>query len=119
MSEELYTRIFVDTQRMHSAVLRTVAEVLGGQVDGWTVRAGDVEVDVRKNSDALAEPSAAGEDAFLHFPLTAEVVTQTLSLEAYLSRVAAIMERLHQDGAKVVAACDWEEQLPGGGKLGV
>jgi hypothetical protein len=120
MGEALFTRLFVETDLPAYVLLRRVAQRLGGTVELNTVTAGPLEVDIRENRELRSPGQAvAPEDGFLYFSLTAEVESETMALDAYLSNVAAVMLSLHEVGAKVVAACDWEDLLPGGGKLGV
>jgi hypothetical protein len=57
----------------------------------------------------------------VYFPYTVEVVTDgdPGAPSTYLGFVGGLMRKLHADGMQVVAACDWESDLPGNGRLGV
>ena len=116
---ELYTKLFVRTDHSHAELLAQLAAALQGDVEGWTIALDDCEIDVRLNDEASASVRAQNADNFLYFPYTVEVVCDSVGgdVERYVSRVGSIMNTLHQAGMAVVAACDWEERLPGGGRL--
>jgi hypothetical protein len=117
MPHEFYTRLFVDTRMSHDELLSSVASLLGGSVRRWTAAASSVEADVRPNPDADATKLRSNPKDFIAFPFTIEVVTEQAAFEEYLANVATLMNGLHTGGASVVAACDWEDELPGGGAL--
>lgn len=119
---ELYTKLFVRSERAHPDLLALVADACDGKVEeGWTVVAGEYEIDVRPNDDATGEAQREHPGDFLYFPYTVEVVTDVNACETadYIDFVGSLMNRLHSEGMQVVAACDWENELPGGGRLGV
>jgi len=63
---DLYTKIFVRTPGSRADLLGHVRTALGGEVDGWTLLADNVEVDVDTNDDASSPPEKVAElDAFL------------------------------------------------------
>lgn len=119
--EELYTRLFVSSDRSHQDLLALVAEACAGKIEqGWTVVSGHYEVDVRPNDEGTEEARRAHPGDFLYFPFTAEVVTgeEANDVVAYIRFVGLLMNKLHAHGMRVVASCDWEDDLPGGGRLG-
>lgn len=119
---ELYTKLFVQSQVSHEELLSLVARTCGGNVEaGWTVVAGDYEMDVRPNEDSTEAARHEHPGDFIYFRYTVEVVTESDSdaPAAYLGFVSSLMQKLHSEGMQVVAACDWEGDLPGGGRLGI
>ena len=119
---ELYSKLFVQTPRSHPDLLTFVASASKGTVDdGWTVVSGLYEMDVRPNDESTEEAHRAHPGDFLYFPYTVEVVTESIAGETsdYVQFVASLMKQLYADGMQVVAACDWEDELPGGGRLGI
>jgi hypothetical protein len=117
---DLYTKLYVRTTVSHAQLLNMVASIARGTVDAWTVVGRGLEIDVRPNEDAVGtEPSSEPSEAFLHSPFTVEVVSDAgpAGLRRYLSEVGALMTGLHKAGMQVVANCDWEDKLPGKGRL--
>ncbi len=112
MDADLYTKLFVNMNTTHDVLLQRVATILNGRIDLWTVEADSLAADVRPNEEAECNATD-----FIHYPYTVEVISQGLELEEYLGRVGAVMNALHTEGAAVVAACDWEDLLPGRGSL--
>jgi hypothetical protein len=117
MPDELYTRLFVDANGTTERLLETVVSLIGGRVKRQTVQAEPVEADVRPNVDANPVKLRNNPRDFIAFPFTIEVVGNGTELEDYLGIVARLMTGLHSGGSSVVAACDWENQLPGNGAL--
>ncbi len=76
-------------------------------------------MDVRPNDDFSLDGNHHGSDKFLYFPYTVEVVSDSdqISHETYIECVATVMKALYRAGMEVVAACTWEDELPGGGRL--
>lgn len=117
---ELFTKLFVRSERSHEELISFVADATHGVVkEGWTVISGDYEMDVRPNEDATGRARHERADDFVYYPYTVEVVTEGDPdlPSVYLAFVASLMEALYADGMRVVAACDWECDLPGGGRL--
>lgn len=119
--EELYTKLFVSSERSYGDLLAFVADACGGKVEGGTVVFGVYEMDVRPNDEGTEGARRSHPGDFLYFPFTVEVVTEGDPDKAvsYVDFVGSLMNKLHVEGMKVVAACDWESDLPGGGRLGV
>jgi hypothetical protein len=115
--DEFYTRLFVNIAMPEGMLLGRVAEILDGRIERRSVAATGVAADIRANEDASAADVERDPADFLHYPYTVELVAEGLDLEAYLERVAEVMRALRADGGDVVAACDWEDRLPGKGTL--
>ncbi len=119
--EELYTKLFVNSERSHEDLLASVAQACAGKIEaGWTVVSGDYEMDVRPNDEGTEEARRKHPGDFLYYPFIVEVVTEGDPDEAenYVGFVGALMAKLYENGMKVVASCDWEDDLPGCGRLG-
>ena len=114
---EFYTKIFINSDRRPTSLLDDLESRLGGHVDLGTLCVDSFEVDVRDNRD-MPTTTDNKDDAFLSYAVTAEVVAVSDATKAhYLDFVGRVMHALHACGAEVVAASDWEHELPGGGKL--
>ncbi len=72
-------------------------------------------MDVRPNDDSTDDLRRLHPDDFLYFPYTVEVVVERDrdTASEYVSFVGLLMDRLYAEGMQVVAACDWESDLPG------
>jgi hypothetical protein len=115
--KELYTKLYVEIYNTLEELLQMVADVLVGNIDMTTIETNLIEVDVIHNEFAskVTEP-----DDFISYAYTVEVVNVVeMPLNVYIDLTSDIMNHLNENNAKVVAACDWEDQLPGGGKLGL
>lgn len=119
---ELYTKLFVNSERSHDDLLSLIAHAFDGEVEeGWVIVVGDYEMDVRPNDESTEENRRLHPDDFLYFPFTVEVVANgdPDAASEYVGFVGSVMSKLHAEGMQLVAACDWEIELPGSGRLGV
>ena len=118
--EDLFAKFYVDSSLEHGSLLATVARILDGEVDNWTVESQVVEADVRPNDDYGSPEGASSPDDFVYFPYTLDVepVAGDTKLQAFLGAISKIMVGLADSGMRVVVACDWEDRLPGRGRLG-
>jgi hypothetical protein len=115
-----FAKAYVDGDVQHARMLDVIADAVDGDVDGWTVEAGGIEIDVRPNEDCRSRQHNTDPDDFVFFPFTLDIETvdEAADLDEFLRVISSVMRRLHSDGMRIVVACDWESQLPGGGRLG-
>ena len=112
---EFYTKLFVDINISLKALVGLIANICDGQVDLTTVELEDFEIDIGQNEYAEMINDITD---FMSFKYTVEVVNkEDIKLEEYLLFISNLMLKINSQKAKVVAACDWEEMLPGKGKL--
>ena len=114
MDESLYCKVFVDTPRDANSILASIASFVGGATQGLTVVSETLEVDVRRNEDF--DPQKQGcENAFLFYRYYLDVVPTQYLAESrrsqYIAVVASILSMLKDSGCRVVAACDFEDEL--------
>ena len=117
---DLFAKAYVDGNIEHAALLQLVAGAVAGDADGWTVVAETAEIDVLANDDARSNRQEDNLDDFVYFPyaLDIEAAATPVPLDDFIKIVSSVMIRLEKEGLRVVVACDWEERLPGGGRLG-
>lgn len=115
-----FAKAYIDGDVKHATILNLVADAVDGDVHGWTVEANGIEIDVRPNDDFRSKGRRSDPDDFVYFPFTLDVeaVDAVVDLDGFLAVLSSLMQRLHSERMRVVAACDWESQLPGGGRLG-
>ena len=117
--ERHYTRLYVDSAMSLSQLLEVAARAVGGTLDADTVIAGDVQIDVRMNDDFDRHAVNIDPTDFIHYVYSIEIEEDSrVALESYLELVRKVMCAIQTGRSNVVAACDWEDELPGAGKLG-
>jgi hypothetical protein len=97
-----------------------VAPIVDGRVVRRTVTGPVLDLDVEENEARDGDVAASGPDRFLHFPFYLDVEPTSPDLEpsSVIAAVAALLRGLAATGAECVAAADYEDQLPGGGRTG-
>lgn len=115
--EEYYTKLFVNAPGNLKAFILEVGNIAGGEISLDTVVSVSLELDIKRN-DMGHSQMGGPENDFLHFGFTIDVVNAVeMTLAHYLDQVGTVMTRLGEKGYCVVAACDWEEALPGRGRI--
>jgi hypothetical protein len=114
-----FSRLYVASQSPLSELLGAVAHVLDGDEDMSTITTSVASTYFSTSDDY--DCAAVQRDAtdFIRYPYSVEIeAAPNVGLDRYLEEVALIMRTLHTLGSNVVASCDWEDLLPGSGKLG-
>jgi hypothetical protein len=114
-----FTRLYVDGSMMLEALLLGVMRSIGGTRERNSVETSDLTVDVRRNDDFDQASLDSDPRDYLRYRYSVEIEgTEAVPLTQYLESVATIMQGIFDLGANVVASCDWEDALPGSGRLG-
>ncbi|MBD1556271.1 hypothetical protein HC752_04915 [Vibrio sp. S9_S30] len=114
---KFHTKIFVDANTELADLITRLSKLVDGTVSIDTVLTNALELDVKRND---LGPSASHniDDGFLAYGFTVEIVnTVDMRFDLYLEAVGDIMMNLNERGHSVVASCDWEEKLPGCGRI--
>lgn len=94
-------------------LLAAVAAAVGGSVDHLEVESGAMGVMVGANDDADESADPDARDAFLSLPFLAEVYfAPDTEHGERVARVSELMTHLRSRGPRVVAASDYEDELP-------
>lgn len=99
--------LYVDAEDRH-AVLDALAGRLGAVVDGRTLLRPNVEIDIVGND--TRRPGAP--DTFVEWATKVEVYASTMPDAEVVAFVTDLMTFLRSRGHRVVAACDFEDELP-------
>ncbi len=115
-----FAKAYVDGGLDRTSVLELVAKAVNGSIDGWTIEASGIEIDVDRNENICRGPAKVESDDFIYFPLALDIeaVSDSVDLDKFLRVISSLMEGLHSKGIRVVVACEWESRLPGRGRLG-
>lgn len=115
---ELYARVFVKVAGTLQELFGIVTSFVPGVYGCLNVVAQPYTLDFSSNPYRSNLENSSPDD-FLQYPYAIEVFAdgKAVSLEEYLGFVSRLMTTLYDKGMDVVVACDWEERLPGGGKL--
>ena len=109
MQEDLYCKVYVDGASNSTSLISTIADVANGQVKRRTVRTPFLEVDVFDQSRHVK--ADAGDD-FVYWPSYLEVfAADGVSFDAFVQAMADLLDGLGERGLRVVASCDFEEQI--------
>jgi hypothetical protein len=117
MNDALFCSIHVDSSLRRDAMASLVAELTGGVVvrGGVDCAWGRIAVD---DDYGTFEARAADPDDFLGWPTLFEIMpSDSARREDVLPAVASLMEALIARGMRVLAQCEYAEDLPGGGEV--
>ena len=110
MQPDLYCKVYVAGAPDIAALKALVADTAGTAVERRTVRTALLEVDVFDQSRHV--PAEAGDD-FVRWPyyLEIEAADDQVTFDAFLAAIAGLLNGLRTRGLRVMASCDFEEQL--------
>jgi hypothetical protein len=119
-TENLFCKIFTDTDVSDKAVLDKVSLIATGEVDQWTVITKWGVIDIVDNDDFDEMRRKENPDGFLFYRYCIELEpNESVTSQDYIGRVGKLLEGLWEEGWKAVAACDFEDELPRKGGYGV
>jgi hypothetical protein len=117
MNDTLFCSICVDSSLSRDAMASLVAELIGGVVvrGGVDCAWGRIAVD---DDYGMFEIRVADPDDFLGWPTLLEVMPlDSAHREDVVPAVISLMKALIARGMRVLAQCDYAEDLPGGGEV--
>jgi hypothetical protein len=117
--DDPFCALYVDTPLDHRALLRAISGLTAGTEEMRTVSSADLEITVLEGDYPRSQLAEAPDD-FVRFPYVLEVNPGPALADdhdAYVTRLGALLLAMSALGLRVVAACDFEERLPGHGKL--
>jgi hypothetical protein len=116
---ELGSTVFVRFEGSLEDLLDVVTSLAIGRRERRTVTREPYKLYVRPNDYRLQQDAGSRADDFLQYPYTVDILADSndVHLEDYLGFVGQLLVALHAKEMDVVTACDWEDRLPGKGKL--
>ncbi len=117
MNDALFCSIYADSSLPRDATASLVAELTGGAVvrGGVDCAWGRIAID---DDYGTFEIRAADPDDFLGWPTLLEIMpSDSARREDVVPAVASLMKSLITRGMRVLAQCDYAEDLPGGGEV--
>jgi hypothetical protein len=111
MQYEPYCKIYVDSVMSKQQLCLFIAETTGGTLSLRTIENELLSIDVFDNQDARRDSPP---DSFVDWPIYLEVesVDSEMATESYVTALGDLLLALRKAGARAVAACDFEDQLP-------
>ncbi|EDN67695.1 conserved hypothetical protein [Beggiatoa sp. PS] len=110
---DLYCKVYVNTKMSQEMLLDFIANNFNGYIELRTVYSPFFEADVFKNEDADPLKAIFPDDGFLYYPYYLEIEpVDNIEQASYIAFIARLLSALWKMGAKAVAACDFEEELP-------
>lgn len=110
-----YCKIFVSINQSKQELVCFITNQLTGTVERGTITVSYAEIDVRTNEDFVEQISENDPDAFLHYRYYLDIEPGPLfNRDLYVQTIIKLLTTLRATGARVVAACDFEEELPKG-----
>lgn len=113
LAENLYCKIFIDTDVSDEVVAKKVCSITSGEIDQWTVITDWSEIDIVENDDFDEMKRKEEPDGFLFYRYYIEMEPGANTLrQDYVMNISRLIESLWQEGWKIVAASDFEDELP-------
>ena len=117
MFDDLYCKIFVDTDESINVFSEQIGVIISGKEDKFHSFEGEFyTLDIHTNKEYNKEKSDEFPDGFLYFKYNIEIdCLDTNKIETYIGFVSMILKSIWELGMKAVASCDFEKLLPNQG----
>ncbi|QAA33369.1 1,4-dihydroxy-6-naphthoate synthase [Clostridium manihotivorum] len=114
--DNLYCKIYVDTDKSIQDIINVILSVVSGQVRRKGVYSTNLEIDIRYNKEYDELERLGVEDGFLYYKYYLEIEpNENAAQKKYILSVSQLLEGLWGVGYKAVASCDFEVDLPRSG----
>lgn len=111
--ENLYCKLFIDTDLSENSILVLVASILSGSINRWSVVTELSEIYVNKNDYFDMERRSEKQEGFLYSRYYLDIEPkENADEDNYINSISNLLQGLWTSGLKAVAACDFEEELP-------
>jgi|688.fasta_scaffold582262_2 hypothetical protein len=106
-----YCKLFIDSKMERDAVVGSIASIVKGSIERYSVSCEVAEIDVRSNEEwDIMRVQDANEFLFYRFYADIEPVVGA-DFEDYLRLVTSIVRELQASGCAAVPACDFEDSI--------
>lgn len=104
--------LYVDTERDPDWISRRIISIFSGQQRYRTLRTDLFEVDIERNDEVDSRRAKDKDEGFLFYPIVLSFESHPgVTPEAFIDALQKIVSDLRLAGARVTAACDFEDML--------
>jgi hypothetical protein len=115
VNDELYCKIFVDTQLFNEQLISLLATLLKTTSHGAYVENNYLLITVNRNEDRNDILKNNLQDGFLFYQYYLDIEpSKTTNFELYLQQLKFLVAELRSKGMSVVPSCDFEDELNDG-----
>ena len=110
---DLFTKIFLDTDNEKTSVVEEVSKIVNGTVKGSAIVTEQAEIFLFNNGDFSEKKRNQGSDEFLYYRYYLDVEPiEDVDGKDYIGEISTLLTELWDSGFKVIASCDFEDELP-------
>lgn len=113
----MYCKLFLDTDMCRDELGKLLTEFIQGEKDRWIIHSAVLEIFVNDNDFFDNARKEDNQEGFLYFPYFLDIEPRTEMEGVYIETIATLITRLWSHKIKAVAACDFEDLLPGKGGI--
>lgn len=107
-----YCKIFINTDEEKEVILNLIEKITMGSKKRWTIISDLMKIELINNEDFSEEKSVKAEDGFLYSKYYLGIEPgEGIKEEQYITGVIILLENLRSSGYKVVASCDFQNEL--------
>lgn len=114
--DDLYCKVFVDTDKEISFLVSFISDIEDIEVDGNTLHGKNLILYTQRNDDFNETKRKEFPDGFLHYRYYLDIEPKEgTDQKEYIESISSLLTRLWDKGYKGVASCDFEIELPKAG----
>ncbi|WP_312117626.1 1,4-dihydroxy-6-naphthoate synthase [Brevibacillus reuszeri] len=113
----MYCKLFLYTDMSQSKLAHLVTQLVGGDQGRWSITSSVVVIFVNDNDFFNRAKKEDIHDGFLYYRYFLDIEPQSEKDELYVETIANLITKLWNRDINAVAACDFEDLLPGKGGI--
>lgn len=112
MYDNLFCKVFIDTDIDYEELFMVVKDHVCGEKEAISyICTNWAEISVKKNKEYFLEKYLLSPDDFLYWKYYLDVQPKNVEQKEYIKKISHLINDLRGYGAKVIAACDFENEL--------
>lgn len=112
MYNNLYCKVFVDTNLNYEEIFSRVMDYVGGKKESFSYIVTDwCDMSIQKNKEYNKEQYLQDTDNFLYWKYYLDIEPIETDEDTYIKRIQYLLKYLKEYCNGVVAACDFEDEL--------
>lgn len=112
MYEDLYCKLFINTERQVENIFEVICLILKGEVQPIrTIKTKEAEFDLRINKEFDLGKGKNKNDGFLYWMYFLDIEPTGYDECGYIKVIYKLVNELRKQGIETVAACDFEKEL--------
>jgi hypothetical protein len=111
--DEYYCKVFVNKDIQRFQLNGIIKDIVSGRFDGFDIDTWWGNIHLKENEAAKPPWGKVNDEDFIYWRFFMDIEpSDEVEREDYIESVAKLMTELYNNGCQVIAACDFEDDVP-------